>query len=82
LPILWVARHPGQTGREITLEVWISDKACPLMTLFVERQIQIVEVSSAIAVCRDPDDNRVLAATIDSGCSHLVTGDSDLLSLK
>ena len=52
------------------------------MTLFVERQIQIVEVPSAIAVCRDPDDNRVLAATIDSGCSHLVTGDSDLLSLK
>jgi predicted nucleic acid-binding protein len=42
-----------------------------LMTLFVERQIQIVEVSSAIVVCRDLDDNRILAATIDSGCSHL-----------
>ncbi len=52
------------------------------MTLFVERQIQIVEVSSAIAFCRDPNDNRVLAAAIDAGCSHLVTGDSDLLSLK
>lgn len=52
------------------------------MTLFVERQIQLVEVSSTITACEDPDDNRILAATMDGDCSHLVTGDSDLLRLN
>ena len=59
-----------------------SPKHTRLMTLFVKRQTQIVEVSSTLAVCRDPDDDRVLAAALDAGCSHLVTGDSDLLALK
>jgi len=53
-----------------------------LMTFFVERQTEAVEVASSIDICRDADDNRILAASLDSGCSHLVTGDSDLLVLK
>ena len=52
------------------------------MTLFVERQTEIVRVTSAITICQDPDDNRILAAALDSGCSHLITGDSDLLVLS
>lgn len=53
-----------------------------LMTFFVERQTEIVRVDRAMTICRDPDDNRILAAAVGSGCSHLVTGDSDLLALK
>jgi putative PIN family toxin of toxin-antitoxin system len=58
-----------------------SRHAC-LMTLFVERQTEAARVASTISICRDADDNRILAAALDSGCSHLVTGDSDLLVLK
>ena len=52
------------------------------MTFFVERQTESVRVASIVNVCRDPDDNRILAAALDSGCSVLVTGDADLLTLK
>ena len=53
-----------------------------LLTLFVARQAELTHVVSTMDVCRDPDDNRVLAAAFDAGCSHVVTGDSDLLVLK
>lgn len=53
-----------------------------LMTLFVERQTELVEATTVVRACRDPDDDRILAAALDGACSHLVTGDSDLLDLK
>jgi putative PIN family toxin of toxin-antitoxin system len=59
-----------------------SNRHAHLMTLFVKRQTEIVRVASAIMICRDSDDNRVLAAALDSACSHLITGDSDLLVLR
>jgi putative PIN family toxin of toxin-antitoxin system len=59
-----------------------SPRYARLMTFFVERQTQFVPVTSIVSVCRDVDDNCILAAASDSGCSYLVTGDSDLLELK
>ena len=59
-----------------------SPRHARLMVLFVERQSHAVKVTTAIQVCRDPDSNRILAAALDGDCSHLVTGDNDLLALK
>jgi putative PIN family toxin of toxin-antitoxin system len=59
-----------------------SPRHARLMTLFVQRQTETVQVVSTVGICRDPDDNRILAAARDSRCSLLVTGDSDLLILK
>lgn len=59
-----------------------SPRHARLMVLFVERQTHAVNVTTAIQVCRDPDDDRILAAALDGDCSHLVTGDNDLLVLK
>jgi putative PIN family toxin of toxin-antitoxin system len=59
-----------------------SPRHARLMVLFVERQTHAVNVTTTIQVCRDPDDNRILAAALDGDCSHLVTGDNDLLVLK
>jgi putative PIN family toxin of toxin-antitoxin system len=59
-----------------------SPRHARLMTFFVERQTEAVRVALSIDICRDADDNHILAAALDSGCSHLVTGDSDLLVLK
>ena len=33
-------------------------------------------------VCRDPDDDHILAAAVNAECDFLVTGDKDLLALK
>ncbi len=33
-------------------------------------------------VCRDPDDDLILACAVETGCDFIVTGDKDLLVLK
>jgi putative PIN family toxin of toxin-antitoxin system len=33
-------------------------------------------------VCRDPDDDAILACALEAGADYLVTGDVDLLELK
>ena len=54
-----------------------------LLTLFVCRQtIQVGVMDSPPKVCRDPDDDAILAAAVNSRCAYLVTGDHDLLSLN
>jgi uncharacterized protein len=59
-----------------------SPRHARLMTFFVQRQTENVRVVSVMNICQDTDDNRILAASLDSKCSRLVTGDSDLLVLK
>jgi predicted nucleic acid-binding protein len=59
-----------------------SPRHAHLMTLFVARQIELIDVTSAVKACADPDDNRILAAALDADCSLLVTGGADLLALK
>ncbi len=54
-----------------------------LLAAFVRRQTTPVTVKHPPPkVCRDPDDDIILAAAVKAGCSHLVTGDKDLLTLK
>jgi len=71
-----------EVEEKLRLKFGFSDRHARLMTFFVERQTESVRVASIVNVCRDPDDNRILAAALDSGCSVLVTGDADLLTLK
>jgi len=33
-------------------------------------------------VCRDPDDDNILAAAVSGKCDCIITGDKDLLVLK
>jgi len=34
-----------------------------------------------VAICRDPEDNKFLAAALEAGARYLVSGDKDLLDL-
>ncbi|MEO5585016.1 MAG: putative toxin-antitoxin system toxin component, PIN family [Flavobacteriales bacterium] len=42
----------------------------------------LVELISEVDVCRDPDDNHLLALCKDGKVDRLITGDKDLLVLK
>ena len=53
------------------------------LALITEAAQVIVRPSGAPArVCRDKDDDHVLACAQEAAADHLVTGDQDLLSLK
>ncbi len=42
----------------------------------------IINVSSDIYVCRDPDDDKFISCAVDGKCVYIVSGDNDLLTLK
>jgi putative PIN family toxin of toxin-antitoxin system len=49
----------------------------------LQSQMEIVSPATLpIPVCRDPDDDDVLAAAQTGGCHCIVTGDQDLLVLE
>lgn len=43
---------------------------------------ELVELISEVDLCRDPDDNHLLALCKDGKADMLITGDKDLLVLK
>ena len=48
----------------------------------LERDAVLVDVVSDVVVCRDPDDDHLLALSKDGNADILITGDEDLLVLK
>jgi putative PIN family toxin of toxin-antitoxin system len=49
--------------------------------LFTTRS-QIIEVSHAVTVCRDPKDNKYLELALSGSAECIITGDQDLLVLS
>ena len=52
------------------------------MLLAFKTYIDLVSVKSNVQVCRDPNDDFLLALAKDGKANYLVTGDNDLLSLS
>lgn len=46
------------------------------------RESELVEIVDSVAVCRDPEDNRVLELAVNGNAKLVVTGDTDLLVLN
>lgn len=44
--------------------------------------MNIIETTSDISVCRDPDDDKFINCALDSNCSYIISGDNDLLTIK
>lgn len=44
--------------------------------------MEIINPSSTITLCRDPDDDKFISCAIDGKCLYIVSGDKDLLTLK
>lgn len=48
----------------------------------INRMADFTEVTTEVNICRDPNDNFLLALAIDGKADYLITGDSDLLVIK
>ncbi|MHB8828736.1 MAG: putative toxin-antitoxin system toxin component, PIN family [Syntrophales bacterium] len=59
------------------------DETSATLTILSEAVQDILEQTDSIKpICRDSDDDLILACARDAGADYLVTGDEDLLVLK
>ncbi len=53
-----------------------------LLEASIRKDAWLVQIGhQPISVCRDPDDNMILETALVGSCSHIITGDDDLLSI-
>ena len=45
-------------------------------------EIELVDLPEIPAICRDPDDDRLIACAVVGGADVIVSGDDDLLALE
>jgi putative PIN family toxin of toxin-antitoxin system len=71
-----------QTIKKPKLKKYFEKNALEEMLSVFEPFIDLVEVESTVAVCRDTKDNFLLALAKDGKADYLLTGDKDLLELQ
>lgn len=70
------------TIRKPKLAKFFAPKAMEEMLTNLNDCIELVSVSSNVAECRDPNDDFLLALSLDGRADYLLTGDADLLVMK
>ena len=71
-----------QTIKKPKLKKYFSTNALEEMLSTFEPFIDLIKVENVVTVCRDPNDNFLLALAKDGKANYLLTGDKDLLELK
>ena len=59
-----------------------NELAAQAVDLMRSRMTMVASQTLETPVCRDPDDDNILAAALACGCDSTITGDQDLLVLK
>ena len=71
--------------RVLTTKPYFTARVLPPVVARIRRRVArfapVVAVHSVVDVCRDPNDNFLLALSQDAGADLLITGDKDLLAL-
>jgi len=60
----------------------VDPKTLPLLDLYADHATVVDAVPLAKPVCRDPDDDLVLATALEGNAEIILTGDKDLLVLQ
>ncbi len=60
---------------------YVSDEDVRRFLAALTREAEWVDVHSHIRACRDPKDNKFLELAVSGKATHIVSGDSDLLTL-
>jgi putative PIN family toxin of toxin-antitoxin system len=76
-----------EVGRVLTYEKlrkhrWLSDDEVVELLEALASQSVMVPGTTAITASRDPEDDKFLAAGLESEAEYVVTGDKDLLALE
>ena len=71
-----------ETIKKPRLKKYFGTNALEQMLSAFEPYIELIEVKSIVSICRDPNDNFLLALAKDGKADYLITGDKDLLELK
>lgn len=51
-----------------------------ILSSFISR-LNIIETTTEVEICRDPEDNKFINCAIDAGAIYIVSGDRDLLDI-
>jgi putative PIN family toxin of toxin-antitoxin system len=63
------------------LKKYFSENALEEMLTVFDPYIDFITVKSTVSICRDPNDNFLLALSKDGKANYLLTGDNDLLDI-
>lgn len=63
------------------LKKYFSENALEEMLTVFDPYIDFITVKSTVSICRDPNDNFLLALAKDGKANYLLTGDNDLLDI-
>ncbi len=75
-----ILREYHETIEELCARYPAKPAAVPITQ--IASACMLIEPTSDIHVCRDPDDDKFISCAIDSGSLYIVSGDKDLLDLK
>ena len=71
-----------ETITKSKLKKYFGTNALEQMFSAFDPYIDFIEVESIVTICRDPNDNFLLALAKEGKADYLITGDKDLLELK
>lgn len=73
----------NEVREKLTEKFKYSDEDAVAVIILLRSRMQVVEPDSLeSSVCRDPDDDAILATALAGSAVCIITGDKDLLSLK
>jgi putative PIN family toxin of toxin-antitoxin system len=72
----------NETIKKPKLKKYFKGNAIEEMLIAFDTYIDLIEVTSKINICRDPNDNFLLALSKDGKANYLITGDKDLLEIQ
>ena len=72
----------NQTIKKPKLQKYFKANALEEMLSTFEPFTDLIKIKTLVAICRDPNDNFLLALAKDGNADYLLTGDKDLLEMK
>ena len=69
-----------ETVKELSMR--FSCRQAELSLDIISKSMHVVEPSTSVSVCRDPDDDMFIECAIEAECVYIVSGDKDLLSIE